>query len=389
METLAYIHLALAYEIPADDDLDERLDWQKCSNQIWLYLLPVMVALSVLAMASETLAQTLRRGISDPQVRVLQENLQQLNYYSGSITGVFGSRTEAAVKAFQQANGLRPDGIYGSRTKAALRQALQGDGGLTQRPPYNSNPYDSGLYGSNPYDGDPYGSNPYDSSPYGSNPYDSSPFEAERFSRTLGLGASGSDVRLLQELLREQNVYDGSISGFFGSRTQAAVTQFQLENGLNPDGIAGRRTLAALEGGRRSDRQNVTLRPGSFGSRVRELQQRLRSAGFYRGRLDGYYGFETEQAVRRLQRANNLSVTGIANRKTLVALLTYRFVVVVPNQGGDDILSRVRQFGYYAFLDNSRLGLYVNAGVFNNRALAESRSQLLRSRGLDARVVYR
>ena len=72
METLAYIHLALAYEIPADDDLYERIDGQKCSNQIWLYLLPVMVALSILAVASETLAQTLRRGSSDPQVRVLQ-----------------------------------------------------------------------------------------------------------------------------------------------------------------------------------------------------------------------------------------------------------------------------------------------------------------------------
>jgi peptidoglycan hydrolase-like protein with peptidoglycan-binding domain len=378
METIAYIHLALAYETLADEDLCEQLDWQKYSNQVWLYLLPVMVVLGVLGMASETLAQTLRRGSSNPQVGVLQQNLQQLNYYSGSITGFFGSQTEAALKAFQQANGLTPDGIYGTGTEAALQQALLGEGRVTQNQPYDSSPY-----GSNPYE-----SREFDSNPYGSNPYESREFDSNRFSRTLRLGASGPDVRLLQELLREQNVYEGSISGFFGSRTQAAVRQFQLENGLNVDGIAGRRTLAALESGRRSDRRNVTLRPGSFGSRVRELQERLKAAGFYTGRLDGYYGFGTEQAVRRLQRANSLAVTGIANRKTLVALLTYRFVVVVPNESSN-ILSRVRQSVYYAFLDTSRLGPYVNAGVFNNRALAESRSQLLRSRGLDARVVYR
>ncbi len=394
METLAYLHLTLAYETPADDDICERLDWQRCSNQTWLYLLPVMVAVGVLGMASETLAQTLRRGISAPQVGVLQQNLQQLNYYSGSITGFFGSQTEAALKAFQQANGLTPDGIYGSGTEAALQQALVGGGRLTQSQPYDSSPYgsnsyDASPYGSSPYNSSPYGSNSYDASPYDASPYDSSPYSSNRFSRPLRLGASGSDVRLLQELLRDKNIYDGPISGFFGSQTQAAVRQFQLENGLNGDGIAGRRTLAALESKRRRDRRDVTLRPGSFGSRVRELQERLKAAGFYTGRLDGYYGFETEQAVRRLQRANSLAVTGIANRETLVALLTYRFVVVVPNQGNDDILSRVRQSVYYAFLDNSRLGSYVNAGVFNNRALAESRSQLLRSRGFDARVVYR
>lgn len=383
METLAYIHLALAYEIPTDDDLYERLDWQKCSNQIWLHLLPVMVVLAVLGIASQTLAQTLRRGISAPQVGVLQQNLQQLNYYSGSITGFFGSQTEAAVKAFQQANRLTPDGIYGSRTEAALQQALQGEGTVTQSQPYDSSPYDSSPYGSNPYD-----SNPDDSDLYGSNPYDSSPFDSQRFIRPLRLGASGPDVRLLQELLREQNIYEGSISGFFGSRTQAAVRQFQLENGLNADGIAGRRTLAALESRGRSDRGNVTLRPGSFGPRVRELQERLKAAGFYRRPIDGYYRFETERAVRRLQRKNNLAVTGIANRETWQTLLTYRYIVVIPNQS-EDTLDKVRQSVDYAFFDKSRLGPYVNAGAYNNRALAESWSELLRSRGLDARVVYR
>lgn len=367
METLAYLHLALAYETPTDVALCERLDWQKLSNQTCLYLLPAILALGVLGMASGTLAQTLKRGIRDPQVGVLQQSLQQLNYYDGPLDGVFGSQTEAALRSFQQANGLTADGIYGSNTQAALQQALYG----VSRPTL-SQPFDPTLDQSFDYGRDYGRSQRYD--------YDRS--------RTLRLGDSGAEVRALQELLRNQNVYDGPITGFFGAQTQAAVSQFQLQSGLDVDGIAGPRTLAALESRPRTDRREVTLRPGSFGSRVRELQERLKSAGFYTSRLDGYYGFETEQAVRRLQRANSLAVTGIANRETLVALLTYRYVVVVPNQSSDTLF-KVRQSVYYAFPDNSRLGSYVNAGVFNNRALAESRSQLLRSRGFDARVVYR
>ena len=65
----------------------------------------------------------------------------------------------------------------------------------------------------------------------------------------------------------------------------------------------------------------------------------------------------------------------------------YPYVVVVPT-GSQTTLSAVRQCVPDAFVSRSKLGTYVQAGAFPNRAGAESLSWFLKSRGLDARVVY-
>ena len=46
-----------------------------------------------------------------PLVRELQSLLKDLGFYSGSIDDIFGAKTEAAIIAFQKAQGLNPDGI--------------------------------------------------------------------------------------------------------------------------------------------------------------------------------------------------------------------------------------------------------------------------------------
>jgi len=61
-----------------------------------------------------------KRGSYGSTVRQIQEKLSNWGYYSGSIDGVYGSRTEEAVKKFQRKNGLTADGIAGSATLAAL-----------------------------------------------------------------------------------------------------------------------------------------------------------------------------------------------------------------------------------------------------------------------------
>ncbi|MBD2072252.1 SPOR domain-containing protein [Leptolyngbya sp. FACHB-671] len=66
---------------------------------------------------------------------------------------------------------------------------------------------------------------------------------------------------------------------------------------------------------------------------------------------------------------------------------TSRYVVVVPARR-DNTLNVVRQCVPDAFLADSRLGDYVQAGAFPNRSSAENLSRVLRSRGLDARVAY-
>ena len=53
-------------------------------------------------------------------VRSLQTALNKLGYDPGQIDGVFGKKTERAVKRFQKENGLKVDGIAGKKTFEAL-----------------------------------------------------------------------------------------------------------------------------------------------------------------------------------------------------------------------------------------------------------------------------
>jgi hypothetical protein len=65
--------------------------------------------------------------ITDPEVvTALQQALVSAGYDPGDPDGTFGPRTEAAVVAFQQDNGLSPDGIVGPETASALNAAVAG-----------------------------------------------------------------------------------------------------------------------------------------------------------------------------------------------------------------------------------------------------------------------
>ena len=68
----------------------------------------------------------LRRGSSGPNVVIIQTSLNRIaqNYPAipkiANVDGIFGSRTEASVRTFQQVFGLTPDGIVGPGTWYAL-----------------------------------------------------------------------------------------------------------------------------------------------------------------------------------------------------------------------------------------------------------------------------
>jgi peptidoglycan hydrolase-like protein with peptidoglycan-binding domain len=66
-----------------------------------------------------------REGEGDPAlIRELQRALASAGFDPGPADGTFGRRTEAAVVAFQQANGLSVDGRVGPDTAEALNRAL-------------------------------------------------------------------------------------------------------------------------------------------------------------------------------------------------------------------------------------------------------------------------
>lgn len=69
---------------------------------------------------AEKTPPTLRRGSRGDDVKKLQETLNALGYDCGAADGIFGAKTEIAVRSFQQANGLAADGIAGKNTLALL-----------------------------------------------------------------------------------------------------------------------------------------------------------------------------------------------------------------------------------------------------------------------------
>ena len=84
----------------------------------------------------------LRQGDKNSSVKEMQERLIQLGYLTGKADGQFGSKTYAALVAFQRANALAPDGIAGQKTLALLNSssAKATGSGITPAPTITPTP---------------------------------------------------------------------------------------------------------------------------------------------------------------------------------------------------------------------------------------------------------
>ena len=133
-------------------------------------------------------------ALGNPSVAALQAALYRKGLYRGTIDGITGPRTQAAVRAFQRRVGLRVDGVVGPRTRRAL-----------------------GRYG-----------------------------RPALGRRVLAHGDRGADVASLQFLLAWHGFPAGPFDGILGPRTDAALRRFQAWAGLAADGRVGPATLAAL-----------------------------------------------------------------------------------------------------------------------------------------------
>ena len=72
---------------------------------------------------------TLRRGSRGCYVMILQDALSTLGYQTGSrIDGIFGARTEEALKGFQRRTSLRVDGVCGCNSWKKISTAVIGVG---------------------------------------------------------------------------------------------------------------------------------------------------------------------------------------------------------------------------------------------------------------------
>ena len=85
-----------------------------------LFFLSAAAVSSYVSEAGEAESTLSKYGSRGTEVRNIQQKLKNWGYYSGEVDGIFGSRTLAAVKAFQKKNGLTVDGIAGPNTLRAM-----------------------------------------------------------------------------------------------------------------------------------------------------------------------------------------------------------------------------------------------------------------------------
>ncbi|MBI2054561.1 MAG: peptidoglycan-binding protein [Candidatus Sungbacteria bacterium] len=152
---------------------------------------------------------------NNADVRRMQEIMRDEGVYSGPITGNFFSLTREAVKKFQEKYGLDQVGTVGPKTRAKLNEVASGKSSSSVAP---------------------------------SQAPISSPATFGQIVKTLQRGNRSDEVLLLQKILAsDPSIYpEGTISGFFGPATEAALKKFQAAHGLDQVGFSGPKTRAKL-----------------------------------------------------------------------------------------------------------------------------------------------
>ena len=144
---------------------------------------------------------------------MLQIVLKSYDYYEGKIDGKIGSVSKAALRSFQDKNGLIVDGILGP--ESCLR--------LLDKVNIRSNVINLNIEETN---------------------------KNQQYSEK---------TESHQRILKELGLYTGSIDGLNGPGTQRAIKAFQNKAGLVADGVVGAKTDKALSLGEVAYVQNTDI----------------------------------------------------------------------------------------------------------------------------------
>ena len=79
-----------------------------------------IINIAIILLVQTAGAVTYKQGSTGSVVTQIQQKLSSWGYYSGTVDGIYGSKTTAAVKYFQRKNGLTADGKCGPNTLSAL-----------------------------------------------------------------------------------------------------------------------------------------------------------------------------------------------------------------------------------------------------------------------------
>ena len=89
-------------------------------------ILSALLACLALSTAAAYESTTLRHGMRGEEVRELQQGLIDLGYLGGTADGIFGNKTENAVRQFQKKNKLSVDGLAGKKTRNLIASQASG-----------------------------------------------------------------------------------------------------------------------------------------------------------------------------------------------------------------------------------------------------------------------
>ncbi len=252
-------------------------------------------------------------GSSGDKVRILQLRLNRIsdNYPSipkiATVDGVFAEDTEAAVTRFQEIFGLSPDGIVGNSTWYSVNRIYNAVKRL--------------------------------------NELDSEGIRLEEVTKqypgVLSLGSLGLGVSNLQYFLLYLSRFYSSITpliidGIFGNETRQSVISAQNTFGLTEDGVVGESTWNAIYNAYRGivdtiplnyvegnilPFPGVLLRIGSDNDSVLLLQQYINVIAEVYPEvnsvdLTGYFGTQTDRAVKAIQSLSSLEPNGIVGAVT-------------------------------------------------------------------------
>ena len=252
---------------------------------------------------SEAEYRVLEKGSEGAEVKALQEALLELGYLKGTADGKFGAATENAVLLFQQANGYPTTGVMDANAQAFL-----------------------------------YAGKPKNAAGTATKVRTLSPVSGA----TMKTNATGDAVRELQAQLKVMGYYNGDVTGIYDTATKKAVIAFQKKNGLTADGIAGAETQKLLfSAGAAAAEDTPTPKPtptptpaptytvpentvkrDTEGAEAKTVQRRLKELGYYNGRVDGKFGYQSVNALKVFQEDNGLKADGMAGKSTYQVLFS-------------------------------------------------------------------
>ncbi len=213
--------------------------------------------------SSEAQKYMITIGDQGNDVNEVQMRLNELGYLK-VVTDYYGTDTQAAVKRFQERNGLAVDGAVGDITKEML-------------------------------------------------------YSESAKADAISMGTSGDDVLKLQNRLKELGYLTSTPDGKYGKDTVNAVKAFQQKTGLIADGHVGPATSTAIFS-KEAQANAVVL--GDNGTSVVNVQKQLISLKYMSGKADGYFGSGTEKAVKEFQKNNKLTADGKVGAMTMNVLLS-------------------------------------------------------------------